>query len=64
MLPAKMRINKYMWLMICYSLNVYSFIYFDCLFTQRTRKQKLPYQEWYAYHSFRNHVTEPKNSYS
>jgi hypothetical protein len=60
MLPAVMCINKYMWLMIYYFLNVYFYIYFVCLFTQRICKRRLPYQEWYAYHSFRNHATEPK----
>jgi len=53
MLQAMMRINKYMWLMIYYVFNFYSLIYFDCLFTQRSCKQRLSCQKWYAYHSFR-----------
>ena len=60
-LPAMMRINKHMWLVICFFFNFYSLIYFDCLFTQRSCKQRLAYQEWYAYHSFRNHATRPTN---
>ena len=64
MLRAMTHINKYMWLMIYYFFNFYSLMYFDCLLTQHSCKQRLAYQKWYAYHSFRNHATKPTNLYS
>ena len=60
MLPAILRINKYMWLIIYYFFKNCIILYISIAYlrTQRTSKQWLAYQEWYAYHSFRNNATE------
>jgi hypothetical protein len=45
---------------IAYVLPIFfkflSFLYFDVLLRPRASKQWLEYQQWYAYHSMRNHV--------
>ena len=56
-MSAMMHISKYMWDMF-YLFLKFSIIslYFDFLLRLCTNEQWLAYQQWYMYHSWRNHA--------